>query len=133
MSDLPNDQGQDKSNPKSNERGQAPGTTTFIQTALLRGAEEARREAESGVPRIKAAALEAAYQMAYGLSFAGVFVWTVGKNLPPAVLDSGCRDGAKAGREMASRWTNWVRNHNKPKEPALLMAPTRPATDTNPG
>src|SRR5690349_11369692 len=76
-----------------------------VFSALNKGAEDARKAAEEALPRIKAAASEAAYWTAYGTAFAAVFQWTLVKHLTPETVKSGCRDGVKAGKDAAEKWS----------------------------
>ena len=72
-----------------------------IRSAILQGAEDARRAAEEAIPKVKAAASAATYLTVYGLAYAAVFHWTVAMQLTPDSVKEGCRDGANAGRDAA--------------------------------
>src|SRR5260221_572663 len=108
MSDQPNEpNGQNNSNPSSDQARsqQEPGKCIMdsLGSAMRKGAEDARKAAEEAIPKVKSATSDAAYWMAYGISFAAVFQWTAAKNLTPECVKSGYRDGVKAGREAAEK------------------------------
>ena len=71
--------------------------------AVEKGARHARQAAEETVPKVKAAAADAAYWLGYGLTYAVVFSAVAIKEFAPAALVSGCRDGAKAGKTSAEK------------------------------
>ncbi len=75
-----------------------------IFCAMRQAAEDARGAAEGAMPKLKSAASDAVYWMAYGVSYAAVFQWTVAKHMAPESLKTGGRDGVKAGREAAQAW-----------------------------
>jgi len=79
-----------------NPNQSAPRPFARIASAMRTGAEDARKAAEEAMPRLKEAVASAAYWAAYGVSFAAVFEWTL--------LESGCRDGVKAGKAAATKW-----------------------------
>src|SRR5690349_3137889 len=62
-----------------------------FRSAFRHGAEDARKAAEKAIPRVKTAAADAAYTMAYGISFAVVFQWAAVKELAPESVKSGVR------------------------------------------
>ncbi len=75
-----------------------------IRSAMRQAATDAREAADRAVPKVKSAAEDAVYWMAYGVSFAAVFQWHVAKHLAPDCLKAGNRDGVKKGRESAEEW-----------------------------
>ena len=78
------------------------------------------------MPRIKAAATEAAYWTAYGVTFAAVFQWTLIKSLRvPEPIKTGSADGAKAGKEAADHWA--ATGATKTGTPPLLAQGAEPA------
>jgi hypothetical protein len=111
-----------------------PRTPVFdaLYSAVRRGAEQARKEAEAAFPKIKSAAADAAYWTAYGASFAAVFQWTVVKHLTPQPVKSGLRDGIKTGREAAENWVAEMKRRNT-APPVLLTAPPAEPGSVNPG
>jgi hypothetical protein len=127
MSDQPNEpNGQNNGNPSGDQARtqQEPGKCILdsLTSAMRKGAEDARKAAEEAIPKVKAAASDAAYWMAYGVSFAAVFQWTVAKSFTPECVKSGYRDGVKAGREAAEKWVDTVK-HPKPETTATASPP----------
>jgi len=88
-----------------------------LGAGIRRGAEDAKTAAQKAAPKIKSAAADTVYWTAYGVSFAAVFQWTLAKNLVPESLKSGCRDGVRAGREIAEKWIERLKQR-KEKTPA---------------
>jgi hypothetical protein len=117
MSDLPN-------KPTGQDSGELR-TPVFdaLASTVRKGAEHARKGAEEAMPRLKAAAVEAAYWTAYGVVFAGVFQWTLVKTYTPEIVKKGCVDGITGGREAAEKWVEQIRRRNQPAPPLLLAAP----------
>jgi hypothetical protein len=87
-------------------------------SAVRQGAEDAKRAAEKAIPRIKAAASEAAYWTAYGVTFAAIFQWELVKRFTPQPVKSGCQDGVKAGKDAADKLGSQA--SDKPETPALI-------------
>ncbi len=115
---------------------QPPGKTAFesFRSAFRQGAEDARDAAERAIPHIKSAAADATYWMAYGVSFAAVFQWTVIRNLAPESLKSGCRDGVKAGKESADQWIEKLKQTKESPvaSPAAEAGPSGETTQPSP-
>ena len=135
MSELPNEPSAHDSGPNEPKPAAELRTPIFdaVVTAVRKGAEHARKEAEEAMPRLKAAAQDAAYWTAYGVVFAGVFQWTLVKTFTPEVVKKGCRDGVKAGRDAAEKWVEQMSHRHEPVTPPLLAAPaTSVATDSTP-
>ena len=90
----------------SSAEGATPQTrvSDSLRSAFQKAADDARKAADEAIPRIKAAAAEAAYWTSYGVTFAAVFQWTLVKGLTPESVKSGSADGAKAGKQTAERW-----------------------------
>jgi hypothetical protein len=125
MNDLPNEptgqnSGGGESKPTSELRSPI---FDALASAVRKGAEHARKETEEGMPRLKAAAAEAAYWTVYGVVFVGVSQWTLVKAFTPEVVKKGCRDGIKGGREAAEKWVEQMRRPNQPAPSLLLAAP----------
>ncbi len=102
-----------------------------LANAVRKGAEDARREVDQGLPHLKQAASDAAYWTAYGVCFAAVFNWTLVKIITPERVKVGCKDGVRAGREAAENWVAEMRRRNDPKPTALLMPPITPGAESS--
>jgi hypothetical protein len=114
LSNEPTAQDSDHNKPKPAPELNRTSIFDAIASAVRKGAEHARKEAEEAMPRLKTAAADAAYWTAYGVVFAGVFQWTLVKTFTPDVVKKGCRDGVKAGRDAAERWVEQMTHHNEP-------------------
>jgi hypothetical protein len=84
------------------------------------------------MPRVKAAASEAAYWTAYALTFAAIFQWTVARKLAPECVKRGYRDAVKEGRDAAERWVDEI-THKTEHAPTAPAAEARPSDGAEPG
>jgi hypothetical protein len=134
MSDQPNEPNGPNSGDPSTDQTKAQQEAgkcmlNSLASAMRKGAEDAGKAAEEAIPKVKAAASDTAYWMAYGVSFAAVFQWTVAKSFTPECVKSGYRNGVKAGREAAEKWVDSVK-HRKPETTATASPPqTGPAAE----
>jgi hypothetical protein len=127
MSIPPNEpDGQHNGNENRQEQQARRGQGVFdsLASALRKGADDARKQAEEAMPKIKAAAADAAYWTAYAVSFAAVFQWTLVKQFTPESVKKGGRDGAREGKKAAEDWTNELR---RKKETASTPPPMQAA------
>ena len=130
-------QNQPNDNSAANEMNGAHGTPPqqepnkpvldALRDAIRRGAEDARSAAEKAVPKVKSATADAAYWTAYGISFAAVFHWAFAKGMTPEPLKAGVRDGVKAAREAAQKWTDNLRQRKE--QTAASPEPAGPSAE----
>lgn len=114
---------QAKAEPQSSKGGFDP-----IFSAMREAANDAKDAAEKAIPKVKAAASDAAYWLAYGVSFAAVFQWNVAKHLAPQRMKTGYRDGVKAGRKSAEAWMEKQKQRSD-HESAPSLVPSGPCAD----
>ncbi len=103
-----------------------------IRSAMRQAAADAREAADRAVPKVKSAAEDAVYWMAYGVSFAAVFQWQVAKHLAPQCLKAGNRDGVKKGKESAEEWMEKRRQTDEQPSGVTVAAASSGETQGSP-
>jgi hypothetical protein len=90
-------------NNTSNSNPSQPGNCVLepLCSAFHEGAQQARAAAEKAVPKVKAVLSGVTYWLGYGASFAGVFSYTLARELAPEAFKTGCRAGAHSGQTTA--------------------------------
>lgn len=131
----PQPEGQPQANVPPFTNGQSasdPGAFESMYSALSKGAQQARSAAEKAVPKVKAAASDAAYWVGFGVSFATVFSCILIKELIPAVVITGCQDGARAGKAKAEDFTTSLKQRHTESgaPPVINPAPASPEAQT---
>lgn len=84
-----------------------------LTEAILKGARDARRQAEEGLPKLKSDLSKGAHHLAYTLAYVGAFGGAIAKEILPETMKAGWQEGRDPGKRAAE---DAIRRRHESKE-----------------